>query len=367
MVCPRCIRAVTAVLNELGLHPLSVQLGFAIMPLLQKKIEVNEFIIENAKVNLEESADGKFNWEFVKKEEQKVAQIMPAGRFQLIKSAYSADVVAAESSFDLSSLVIKQVLLHNVTVNYTDKTSKTQSYAVAELGLDENSDGNMDFSFNVNDGLYHGKGVLGGFDKLESSAGYPVTGEFGVVGIDVAANVTLFDMMSNLRFSGNVRAKKFLGANSGYNESADVTLNGDLKKIAAEINSVEIAGNKITGTVKADLSAKIPSVQAKLKSNRIDVASFAVKKQAGVPFSLIKEAQATALVPSIAIPYDAFYVVNADVTADIAQLAQGTAVLAQNLKIAAKLSNGAASLNVLQGQIAGGNVQAMLTANAADK
>ena len=32
MVCPRCIRAVTAVLNELGLHPLSVQLGFAILP-----------------------------------------------------------------------------------------------------------------------------------------------------------------------------------------------------------------------------------------------------------------------------------------------------------------------------------------------
>lgn len=345
----------------------SVQLGFAIMPLLQKKIEVNEFIIENAKVNLEESADGKFNWEFVKEEEQKVAQIMPAGRFQLIKSAYAADVVAAESSFNLSSLVIKQVLLHNVTVNYTDKTGKTQSYAVAELGLDENSDGNMDFSFNVNDRLYHGKGVLGGFDKLESSAGYPVSGEFGVAGIDVMANVTLFDMMSDLRFSGNVRAKKFLGANSGYNESADVTLNGNLKKIAAEINSVEIAGNKITGTAEADLSAKIPSVQAKLKSDRIDVASFAVKKQAGLPFSLIKEAQATALVPSIVIPYDAFYIVNADVTADIAQLAQGTAVLAQNLKIAAKLNNGVASLNVLQGQIAGGNVQATLTANAADK
>ena len=43
----------------------SVQLGFAIMPLLQKKIEVNEFIIENAKVNLEEIADVKFIWEFV--------------------------------------------------------------------------------------------------------------------------------------------------------------------------------------------------------------------------------------------------------------------------------------------------------------
>ena len=32
MVCPRRIRAETAVLNELGLHPLSVQLGFAILP-----------------------------------------------------------------------------------------------------------------------------------------------------------------------------------------------------------------------------------------------------------------------------------------------------------------------------------------------
>ena len=114
-----------------------------------------------------------------------------------------------------------------------------------------------------------------------------------------------------------------MGENSGYNEFADIMLQGDLKEIKADIKSFRIAGNEIKGTATANISASIPTVKAKLQSGRFDLATFAKKQQAAVNFSLIKEAQATALVPADVIPYSALYGINADVNVSVSRLVNG--------------------------------------------
>lgn len=130
-------------------------------------------------------------------------------------------------------------------INYTDKKAKQQSYDITELALDENDSGDIDFNFDVNHGLYRGSGILGSLNKLESASGYPLSGTFDVAGIHAEAAMMLYDLLTDIRFSGTVKASGFLGENSGYNEFADIMLQGDLKEIKADIKSFRIAGNEI--------------------------------------------------------------------------------------------------------------------------
>ncbi len=355
----------------------SVELGIAIIPLLKKNFEINTFTVSEAVVNLEENAAGKANWEFSAPNEGQAAaavrkEIKLPNSFGLISSAYAADEMPRKNNNDgitdlLSSLVIRQVALEDVKINYTDKAAKTQSYNVKKLSLDENSDGNIDFDFDVNNGLYAGKGMLGALEAVNSKSGYPFKGNLDVMGIQIAIDMKLFDLLGNLRFDGNVQAKNFIGKDSGYNESADVSFSGDLNKVDATIKSFKLAGNEITGTINADLAGKVPAIRGSLKSPKIDMASFAKKQKTAFRFSLINEAQATTLVPSETIPYQALYSVNANVDMAIARLVNGNAEIGKDIAVNATVNNGAATVKILRGNIAAGKVTANAALNASGK
>ena len=366
----------------------SVELGFAVIPLLHKNIEIDTFRLNDAVINLEENASGEANWEF---SADKVGAAIQKGKkaanfslmkFELVKSAQAAvdetdaetknaepagaihnDTGGSSVSQLLSSLVVRHVLLSNVKINYTDKKAKQQSYDITELALDENDSGDIDFNFDVNHGLYRGSGILGSLNKLESASGYPLSGTFDVAGIHAEAAMMLYDLLTDIRFSGTVKASGFLGENSGYNEFADIMLQGDLKEIKADIKSFRIAGNEIKGTATANIAASIPTVKAKLQSGRFDLATFAKKQQAAVNFSLIKEAQATALVPADVIPYSALYGINADVNASVSRLVNGIKGTVVDGSVTANASLNAASKSVvLQAEVQKLNMQKLLQA-----
>lgn len=370
----------------------SVELGFAVIPLLHKNIEIDTFRLNDAVINLEENASGEANWEF---SADKVGAAIQKGKkaanfslmkFELVKSAQAAvdetdtetknaepagaihnDTGGSSVSQLLSSLIVRHVLLSNVKINYTDKKAKQQSYDITELALDENDSGDIDFNFDVNHGLYRGSGILGSLNKLESASGYPLSGTFDVAGIHAEAAMMLYDLLTDIRFNGTVKASGFLGENSGYNEFADIMLQGDLKEIKADIKSFRIAGNEIKGTATANIAASIPTVKAKLQSGRFDLATFAKKQQAAVNFSLIKEAQATALVPADVIPYSALYGINADVNASVSRLVNGNSEIANNIVADVQVKNGTAVLKVIKGTVVDGSVTANASLNAASK
>lgn len=341
----------------------AVDLGFAVLPLLRKSVVIDVFKLNGAVVNLEESSDGNANWEFTLPEVSAVSEKQV--RFSLIKSAEADEAVTTnDAAAFLSSLVVKQVALQDVKINYTDKSAKTESYNISYLNLEEDVNGAVDFKFNVNDGLYNGSGKLGALNLLESASGYPVKAELDVMGIKAAADVILYDVLGNIRFEGTANASGFMGKNSGYKESADVAFKGDLKKVDATINSFKIAGNTITGTVNADLSGKVPVVSAVLASPKIDISSFGGSTKSAYDFSLIRSAEATTLVPATVIPYQALYSVNANADMTIAQIVNGGAVLASDIALNAKVNNGVATVKVLKGVVAGGNVTANMNVNA---
>ncbi len=341
----------------------SVDLGFAVIPLLRKNIVIDTFKLSNAVINLEEGAKGA-NWEMSLPEA--LPEVQQTNSFSLIKSAQAAETGENDVAKMLSSLVVKQVSLENVVVNYTDKAAQTQTYNIGYLNLDENLNDGIDFKFDVNKGQYAGKGTLGALKLLNSEAGYPVQIDASVMGIQAAVNAVLFDVFGNLSFNGDIEANNFIGKNSGFNEKAKVSFKGDLKNIHADINEFVIADNMIKGTADVSLTDKIPAVKASLNAGTIDISSFETKKTAfGISF--IKSAEATTLVPAQPVPYGLLSSVNANADINVAKLTKGNAVLAENLALNAKVNNGNATVKLLKANIAGGTATAAVMLNGQAK
>lgn len=346
----------------------SVDLGFAIVPLLRKEIVVDMFKLSGAVVNLEEGADGKVNWDFQLPEVAANKTVQNYKYFSLVKSARAAEIEVQNNAADfLSSLVVKQVALENVKINYTNKSSKTESYDIEYLNLDEDVDGNIDFKFDVNKGLYNGHGKIGALELLSSSSGYPVKAELDVMGIKAKVEAMLFDVLGNIRFDGTAEASGFMGKNSGYKETADIAFKGDLKKVSAQVNSVNVAGNEVKGTIEADLSAKIPVITAVLNSPKIDIASFNKTMKSVQNLVLIPSVYATTLVPAQAIPYGALSGVNAKADVTVSQMVNAGVVLANDLNMNAKVNGGVATVKILRGTVADGRVTADLNVNAQNR
>ena len=348
----------------------AVDVSVALLPLIHGQYVISRFVISDAVVNLEENKDGVANWVFEPETKtEETAAEKTSFNFNLISVAEAAEINEPKGADNniLSSIVIKEVALNNVKINYTDKTAKKQTYDIETLRLDENDDKNIDFNFKVNDGLYGGKGTIGALTLLDTDKAYPVKANLDVMGIKVGTDLALYHVLGDLSFEGNVSAKGFMGKDSTYNESADVQIKGDLKEIAAVIQSIQLAGNVITGNVSAKLDTKVPEIKANLASDKINIASFAKSQKSAWMISLVQEAQATTLVPAEVIPYETLSLVNADADINIAKIVNGSAVLLTNLKANAKVNNGAATVKVLQGQLAKGDIKADASLSAKNK
>lgn len=350
----------------------SIELGFALLPLFHKKIEIDTFTVHDAVVNLEMNSQDKANWEFSDNQSSDVKKQIHAN-WSLIKTAYADDAFTTNApvsgdEFLLSELVVRNLLLDNVQINYTDAAQSVQNYKINNLKLTEADLNNINFDFNVNDGLYTGKGVAGGFSKLEDVNGYPVQGQFDVMGIQATTDVLLYDLMSgDIRFKGNVSAQGFLGKNSGYNESVNANVDGNLKKIKADIQGLMFAGNQIKGIVSVDLNQQVPAIRADLNSDKIDLASFTKKTQSMAAFSLVKEAKATTLVPNEAIPYQYLSDVDAKVDFYIGLLSNANVDLAKDLTLQAEVVKGILNVKLTKGMIFNGEATAAFNVNASQK
>ena len=108
-----------------------LKVKFAILPLLNKKIEINKLILLNPEIYLEKSLDGVNSWDFASKSEQENKNIK-SDETRKIKSASSALAVG---------LIAEEVEIKNGVVNYYDaKTQDVKQFALKELLMDIPSD-----------------------------------------------------------------------------------------------------------------------------------------------------------------------------------------------------------------------------------
>ena len=341
----------------------NIELSVALLPLLHKNFQINSFKIKDGEVNLEENAQNGAIWVF-EKEVKVIKDEKTSFKFEMIKSANASENKEKKSDSLLSNLVIKEVALNNVKINYTDKSNKTQMYSIKNFDLSENLQDNIDFDFDVNNGEYKGNGVIGALKLLEAKKGYPIVAKFNVMGIDVSLDVKLFDALGEISFDGKAKALKFLGKNSSFNESVEIGFKGNLKNIDVVIRELKVAENVVEGNINCNLSDKVPFVKALLSSPKIDIASFGKKEKTVFNIGFVKSANATELAPEVQIPYNVFGLVNVDSNIKIAKLVNNGGVLGSDIEVGIGLNNGKAVIDLKKGVISKGNLGGKIGLNA---
>lgn len=126
-------------------------------------------------------------------------------------------------------------------------------------------------------------------------------------------------------------------------------VSGDLKKVLADISSLNVVNNLVTGKVSADVASGVPYINADLKSSKFDLTVF--NQNSNMAWNmpeLVASVQASALVPDIRIPFAVLKQVNADVKLSIGTLIIDKGMQADNVKMAASLKNGMLNVNPLQ-------------------
>lgn len=346
-----------------------LELKFAILPLLDKKIVVDKAILINPEVYLEVSRAGEGNWDFSALKAKKTAQYESSGF--LIKSAMAAENEMGGKT-DLSALagfVARQVSIDSGFVQYKDDTKKQVSEVVINEidlsipGVDEPITLAADVIFdgqNIN-----AKATLGSLNLLlDGKKPFPVQLAGTAYGVDVKLIGSVGDMFGNVRYVAEADIYNPSGNFDAPETTLKAMVNGDMEKVAADISSLNIAGNVITGKVNANISSKIPAIIANLKSNKINLITLMANPKQAWDLSVIGTAQAADMVPATAIPYNALKGINAKVQLAIADLIIDKAMEAKNVLADANLSGGILTVSKLRLDFGGGEIDANAVVNA---
>lgn len=345
----------------------SLEVKFALAPLFKKQIVIDKVLLNGPEVFLEVSADGKANWDFSKNEPVVKGKVK---NVPVTSSVSAADKKAIPAAAALAGFAAKNVSIDNGVVQYNDLQAKQNiNLIINNIRMSaESMDSDLTAEFNVvyNNDKVTGNVILGSLNSLLSGKeAYPVSLSATAFNVDAELAGNVVNVLSNPSFAFNANIYNPAGNFGAPETTLKTTIEGSLVKVKADIQTLNIVNNLITGTVSADLSGNIPSIAANLKSDKINLANFSQNSNFAFEFpSLISEAQAVTLVPETAIPYSVMKTLNAKLNLNVKELVIEPGMTAQNLVVGAVLQNGILAVNPLKLNFGGGDINADLKVNA---
>lgn len=354
----------------------SLEIKLSLMPLIHKQVVIDRVVLISPEVYLEVAQNGKANWDFSKPAQridvEKVLiqhdETLTPEKQQIIEKVQhdSSNPAAAV----LAGFAAKNVSIENGIVEYNDhKSGDKINVIINRFSFNEDSmDDDINAAFDVvyNGQKMSGKATLGSINTfLAGNLAYPFDATINAYGADLAAKGTVRDVMSNLSYATDVNFY-----NPGGNMGAPETtlkgyVEGTVKQVKVDIKLLNIVNNIITGRVSADISGKIPFINADLRSDLINLANFSSNSNfAFVIPSLIGTANASQLVPNTPIPYAEMNKVNAKAALDVKKLVIQPGMEANNVILQANLQNGVLAVNPLKLNFGGGDIAGDLTVNA---
>lgn len=353
----------------------SLEVKFALMPLFKKQVVIDKVLLNKPQVYLEVAKDGRQNWDFNAsgKTAKPAVQIstanLPAAQIPA-SASQAANNKAAPAAMALAGFAAKNVVVNDGLVQFNDlKSNNVINLQIKQIAMSaESMDSDLTASFDVayNGQQINGKTTLGSLNKLlTGKEDYPVQLTAQAFGIDLDVLGNVADMMNNPAFAANVNVYN-PGGNMGAPETTlKAVVQGNTQKIKADIQTLNIVNNLITGKVEADISGKVPSINATLNSDLINLGNFKQNSNFAFEFpSLINEAQASNLVPDTAIPYKDMYAVNARLALNVKQLVIEPGMVASNVIANASLQNGMLTVSPLKLSFGGGEIDGTLSVNA---
>ena len=363
----------TAVLNDVSLSnpswtptpdmvkAKSVEVSLSVLPLLDKEILIDTVKLVEPEVYLYVSKTGQNNWTF-EKPRVKLAQAEP----QILSDA------SMQTTATPYNLLAKNVNITDGIVIYHDlKSGAKTDVRVQSFDLTaEDMTSDVDI---VTDLLFNGEKIAlsattGSIQTLlRDEPDFPVHAKVKAYGATADADLKLSGLLSgDISFKGDVNAHNPAGNFGAPDMNVQTALSGNFTNIVAQIQKLNVNGNIITGTVKANLSGAKPYINAVLKSPKIDVAKFSAPvKKASI--SLVSTVEAASFVPATPLDLSALNILNADAKINISQLVVNQDLSLNNVALTAKLNKGVLSLNPLSVDLGGGQVTGNATINSQQK
>lgn len=357
----------------------SLEIQLSLLPLLHKQVVIDKLVLDQPQIYLETAKDGQANWDFgtpaQKVDVEKVLQdnnvaLTPEKQEVIAKvNSESANPAAAA----LAGFAAKNVSIENGLVEYADrKSAETLNLQIKSFNLSEESmDDEIAVKFNVvfNGQTISGMADLGSLNSLlDRQKPYPFSATLKAFGADLKANGTAENIMDNPKFAADLNLYNPAGNMGAPETTLKAHVTGDPKKVKADIALLNIVNNMITGSVSADIAGKIPSINADLRSDKINLQNFSSNSNFAFEIpSFIGSAQASPLVPDTTVPYAEMTKVNAVISLDIKKLVIQPGMEANNVIAKANLQNGVLKVNPLQLNFGGGKIAGDLNVNANTK
>lgn len=339
----------------------NIEVSFAILPLLKKEVVINTINLINPEINLAINADGIPNWDFAEQVATKQLQSEE-------KNTKKAAKVAATPL--LAGFVAKNFNIENAKVVYQDmQNGKTENIVINSFSLkseDMDSDLNIAFDVDANNQNISGAVIAGSINSLlKKAAKYPVKADVKAYGATAKADVVLTDIFTDVGFSGKLQAHNPSGNFGAPDVLINTDFNGNLQKVNATINTLNVNGNVLTGMVSADLAQSKPFVNAKLQSKLLNLQTLTAKPQTtAFNFNLIAGAHAAEFVPDTPLNLSALNLLNAVVDADIKQLVVDNTLSLSNISFKATLNGGVLNVSPLSLNAGDGNINGAVSLNA---
>ena len=330
----------------------NIDIAFSILPLLKKEIVIDKVHLYEPKIYLSVNENGVANWDFSK------AKTSDAAKTDPIKESIGKDVAtgAAIASFLAKSVKIEdgEVVYHDLKTN--DKHElKINKIALSSDGLNDDINANIDVVYNKEEIKVNI--VAGSVNSvLQNTDGYPISLDVKAFGASAKADGTLFNLLGDLEYDFKISATNPKGNFGAPAVKINTTAKGNLKTVALNISSLNVATNEIKGTINADISGKKPSVKASLNSELIDLLTFSETQNAQNYFGIISPVYAAEFVPDVVLDLNALNMLNANLSLDIKKLILNKDISFDNIKTDVVVKDGTANVNIKNIGAGDGNI-----------
>lgn len=341
------------------------EIKFALMPLLKKQIVIDKVILDAPEIYLEKSATGENNWAFGANAVQK--EKTSATQYSNVSAAQTSGAAM------LAGMVIGNVSIQNGRVEYYDaKSNQLTNLQINNISLSAPSA--KDKISVVFDVLYNqqkisGDASLGSLAQLlAQDEAFPFLIDVQALGISAKVNGSVADATTSPRYAVIANVYNPAGNLNAPETTLETRIDGDIKGLTAEIETLNIVNNLITGNAEVRWDSKVPQINADLQSAKINLQNFQSKSNFASAWpSLIAEAQALDAVPNTPIPYDLLNLVDANLKVAIGQLVLAPGMNATNVNASAVLKGGRLAVKPLKLNFGGGEINADLSVDAAVK
>lgn len=336
-----------------SVHPEMVKLArldikISLLPLLQKNVEINQIVLVKPEIYLEVNKDGVANWDFAVKEAMKSLNSQYAQGEIILTDAN----VSNKLDLPISAAMINVMIEDGIVKMKNAQTGQDISLSIKELSVSSKSaDDDLSVVFDL---IFNGEDIKGTakFGSVKSLLGsfepYPISIKAKAFGVNAVVDGSVINALSkDIRYAINLDVYNPRDNFGAPRTRLEADVDGGMKSVDVKINSLDVEGNIITGEILADISGTIPSVEASLRSNLINLPTIMpAKKEAKFEMpSLISSAHASKLVPETEIPYELFLLADAAVVLKIESLIVNDDVTIDGVSLNANLKDGVLELN----------------------